>query len=67
MGNTCESKCVNLISNCFERMSLISSSSMEKEKISSKIALSWKSKFSCTNQTGDAKEEIFTKCSKDKI
>ena len=52
----------NLISNCFERISLISSSSMEKEKrypVKLNIEVG-KIKISCTNQTGDAKEEIFT-------
>ena len=52
----------NLISNCFERISLISSSSMEKEKrypVKLNVEVG-KIKISCTNQTGDAKEEIFT-------
>ena len=52
----------NSIQNCFERVSLISSSSIEKEKkypvkISMEIG---KIVISCTNQTGDAKEEIYT-------
>ena len=52
----------NLISNCFERISLISSSSIEKEKrypVKLNVEVG-KIKISCTNQTGDAKEEIFT-------
>ena len=52
----------NLISNCFERISLISSSSMEKEKrypVKLNVEVG-KIKISCTTQTGDAKEEIFT-------
>lgn len=52
----------NLISNCFERISLISFSSMEKEKrypVKLNVEVG-KIKISCTNQTGDAKEEIFT-------
>ena len=52
----------NLISNCFERISLISSSSMEKEKrypVKLNVEVG-KIKISCTNQTGDAREEIFT-------
>jgi DNA polymerase-3 subunit beta len=49
------------IQNCFERIILISSSSIEKEKkypvkISIEIG---KVVISCTNQTGDAKEEIY--------
>ena len=52
----------NNLLNCFERVSLISSSSIEKEKkypvkISIEIG---KIVISCTNQTGDAKEEIYT-------
>ncbi len=52
----------NVFQNCFERVSLISSSSIEKEKkypvkISIEIG---KIVISCTNQTGDAKEEIYT-------
>ena len=51
----------NNIQNCFERIILISSSSIEKEKkypvkISIEIG---KVVISCTNQTGDAKEEIY--------
>ena len=50
-----------IISNCFERISLISSSSIEKEKkypvkVSVEVG---KITISCTNQTGDAKEELF--------
>ena len=50
----------NNIQNCFERIILISSSSIEKEKkypvkISIEIG---KVVISCTNQTGEAKEEI---------
>ena len=49
------------IQDCFERISLISASSIEKEKkypvkVSIEIG---KVTISCTNQTGDAKEEIF--------
>ncbi len=52
----------NLIQNCFERVSLISSSSIEKEKkYPVKILIDvGKVVISCTNQTGDAKEEIYT-------
>ena len=51
----------NAIQNCFERISLISSSSIEKEKkypvkVSIEIG---KVIISCTNQTGDAKEEMY--------
>ena len=51
----------NNIQNCFERIILISASSIEKEKkypvkISTEIG---KVTISCTNQTGDAKEEIY--------
>ena len=51
----------NNIQNCFERISLISSSSIEKEKkypvkVSIEIG---KVIISCTNQTGDAKEEMY--------
>ena len=51
----------NTIQNCFERIILISASSIEKEKkypvkISIEIG---KVTISCTNQTGDAKEEIY--------
>ena len=52
----------NLIQNCFERVSLISTSSIEKEKkYPVKILIDvGKVVISCTNQTGDAKEEIYT-------
>jgi DNA polymerase-3 subunit beta len=51
----------NNLQNCFERISLISASSIEKEKkypvkLSVEIG---KMIISCTNQTGDAKEEMF--------
>lgn len=51
----------NVMQNCFERISLISSSSIEKEKkypvkVSIEIG---KVTISCTNQTGDAKEEMY--------
>ena len=51
----------NSIQNCFERISLISSSTIEKEKkypvkVSVEIG---KVVISCTNQTGEAKEEIY--------
>ena len=51
----------NNLQNCFERIILISASSIEKEKrypvkISIEIG---KVTISCTNQTGDAKEEIY--------
>ena len=51
----------NIISNCFERISLISSSSIEKEKkYPVKVSVGvGKVTISCTNQTGDAKEEIY--------
>ena len=48
------------IQNCFERISLISSSSIEKEKkypVKINIEVG-KVTISCANQTGDAKEEI---------
>ena len=51
----------NDIANCFERVSLISSSSMEKEKkypVKVNVDVG-KVTISCTNQTGDAKEELF--------
>ncbi len=51
----------SLISNCFERISLISSSSIEKEKkypVKVEVDVG-KITISCTNQTGDAKEELF--------
>ena len=49
------------IQNCFERISLISASSIEKEKkypvkVSVEIG---KVVISCTNQTGEAKEEVY--------
>ena len=52
----------NSLQNCFERVSLISASSIEKEKkYPVKISIDvGKIVISCTNQTGDAKEEIFT-------
>lgn len=51
----------NNIQNCFERISLISASSIEKEKkYPVKVSIDiGKVTISCTNQTGDAKEEIF--------
>ena len=51
----------NIIQNCFERISLISSSSIEKEKkYPVKVTVEiGKVIISCTNQTGDAKEEIY--------
>ena len=51
----------NNIHNCFERISLISASSIEKEKkYPVKIHIEvGKVTISCANQTGDAKEEIF--------
>ena len=47
--------------NCFERISLISSSSIEKEKkYPVKVSIDiGKVVISCTNQTGDAKEEMY--------
>ncbi len=51
----------NLFQNCLERVSLISSSYTEKEKkypVKIKIEVG-KVLLSCTNQTGDAKEEIY--------
>ena len=51
-----------ILQNCLERVSLISSSSIEKEKkypVKIKIEIG-KILISCTNQTGDAKEEIYT-------
>ena len=50
---------INLL-NCFERISLISSSSMEREKkYPVKVSIDiGKIIISCTNQTGDAKEEM---------
>ena len=51
----------NNIQNCFERISLISSSSIEKEKkYPVKVLVDiGKVTISCTNQTGDAKEEMY--------
>ena len=51
----------DVLEDCFERISLISSSSIEKEKkYPVKIEVSvGKITISCTNQTGDAKEELF--------
>ncbi len=49
------------IQNCFERLILISASSIEKEKkypVKIKIDVG-KVIISCANQTGDAKEELF--------
>ena len=51
----------NLLQNCLERISLISSSYIEKEKkypVRIKIEIG-KIVLYCTNQTGEAKEEIF--------
>ena len=47
--------------NCFERVSLISSSSIEREKkYPVKVSIDiGKVVISCTNQTGDAKEEMY--------
>lgn len=49
------------LQNCFERISLISASSIEKEKkYPVKISIDiGKVTISCTNQTGDAKEELY--------
>ncbi len=51
----------SILQDCFERVSLISSSSIEKEKkYPVKVSIDiGKIIISCTNQTGDAKEEIF--------
>ena len=51
----------SILQDCFERVSLISSSSIEKEKkYPVKVAIDiGKVIISCTNQTGDAKEEIY--------
>lgn len=49
------------LQDCFERISLISSSSVEKEKkypVKLQVDIG-KVTISCTNQTGDAKEELF--------
>ena len=51
----------NILQNCFERVSLISASSIEKEKkypVKIKVEVG-KIILSCTNQTGEAKEEIY--------
>lgn len=50
-----------ILQNCFERVSLISASSIEKEKkYPVKVSIDiGKVTISCTNQTGDAKEEIY--------
>ena len=50
-----------VMQNCFERVSLISSSSIEKEKkYPVKVSIDiGKVIISCTNQTGDAKEEMY--------
>ena len=51
----------NNLQNSFERISLISSSSVEKEKkypVKVKVDIG-KITISCTNQTGEAKEELF--------
>lgn len=51
----------NNIQDCFERISLISSSSIEKEKkypVKVNVDIG-KVTISCTNQTGDAKEELY--------
>ena len=51
----------NSIQNCFERISLISASSVEKEKkypVKVQVDIG-KILISCTNQTGDAKEELY--------
>lgn len=53
----------NSIQNCFERVSLISASSIEKEKkypVKVNVEIG-KVTISCTNQTGDAKEEYLLK------
>lgn len=51
----------NNVQNCFERISLISSSTIEKEKkYPVKVSIDiGKVTISCTNQTGDAKEEMY--------
>ncbi len=51
----------NNIQNCFERISLISASAVEKEKkypVKVQVDIG-KIVISCTNQTGDAKEELY--------
>jgi DNA polymerase-3 subunit beta len=59
----------NILQNCFERISLISSSSIEKEKkYPVKVTIDvGKITISCTNQTGDAKEEMYIRKQKEKI
>lgn len=51
----------SIFQNCFERISLISASSIEKEKkYPVKVSIDiGKVTISCTNQTGDAKEEMY--------
>ena len=51
----------SILQDCFERVSLISASSIEKEKkYPVKVTVDiGKVTISCTNQTGDAKEEMF--------
>lgn len=51
----------NTLQDCFERVSLISASSTEKEKkYPVKVCVDiGKVTISCTNQTGDAKEELY--------
>lgn len=51
----------NSLQDCFERISLISASSTEKEKkYPVKVLIDiGKITISCTNQTGDAKEELY--------
>lgn len=51
----------NSLQDCFERISLISASSTEKEKkYPVKVLIDiGKVTISCTNQTGDAKEELY--------
>ena len=51
----------SILLDCFERVSLISASSIEKEKkYPVKVTVDiGKVTISCTNQTGDAKEEIY--------
>ena len=51
----------NALLNCFERISLISASSIEKEKkypVKMTVDVG-RITISCTNQTGDAKEELY--------
>ena len=51
----------NILQSCFERISLISASAIEKEKkypVKVQVDIG-KVIISCTNQTGDAKEELF--------